>query len=74
MTPLLNKFTSAVASGVVVLFGLALAGLGLSVVFVLALFALAAAGLSLLAAPVLACTAATDHPAPSAKPTGQATT
>ena len=51
MKAFFSKITSTAASAVLVLIGLAMAGLGLTVVGVLALFAMAAVGLAILAAP-----------------------
>lgn len=53
MKPFLNKAASAAAGGAVILAGCAMAGLGLTVIALLAMFALAAFGLSYLVAPLL---------------------
>lgn len=53
MKALLTRITSAAAAGFVLLIGAAMAGLGLTVMAVLALFAMAAFGFALIAAPFL---------------------
>ena len=54
MKSLLAKTTSTAAGAIVILVGCAMAGLGLTVIAVVALFALAAFGLALLARPFVA--------------------
>lgn len=54
MNTLLTKAASAISGVALFCVGCLMAGLGLSVVALLALFALAAAGLALLAAPFVA--------------------
>lgn len=51
MKNLFNKLTSTVAAAIVVFIGAVMAGLGLTVVAVLAMFALAVLGLAVIAAP-----------------------
>ena len=51
MKNLLTKITASVAGAVLVCLGFVLAGLGISVVAILAMFVLAAAGLGAIASP-----------------------
>lgn len=51
MKNLLNKLTSTAAAAIVVFIGAVMAGLGLTVVAVLAMFALAVLGLAVIASP-----------------------
>lgn len=53
MKPVLTKITSTIAGAIVLVIGCAMAGLGLSVLAVLAMFAMAALGLAVLARPFL---------------------
>ena len=54
MKSLFAKITSTAAGAIVLLVGCAMAGLGLTVIAVLAMFALAVLGLALLARPFMA--------------------
>ncbi|GAA0786425.1 hypothetical protein E1180_15335 [Roseibium denhamense] len=54
MKSIIEKTTATFAGAIVVLVGCMMAGLGFTVIAVLALFALAAYGLALIAAPFLA--------------------
>ena len=54
MKSLLTKFVASVAGAVLLCLGVVTAGLGVTVIAVLAMFALAVAGLGLLGAPFVA--------------------
>ena len=66
MTTFLKKASATVSGAVLFCIGCAMAGIGLSVIMLLALFGLAAAGLALLAAPFVT---QTDADQPDAEPT-----
>ena len=61
MKSLLNKVASTVAGVVLFCLGCVMAGLGLSVVALLAMFAMAAAGLAILASPFITLTEQNPH-------------
>lgn len=74
MKHLMNKLTTTLAGVALFCVGSVIAGLGLSVVIILAMFALAVSGLALVSAPLIGWAQPSRHEATHQEPNAMAST